>query len=154
MMAALKPVLTDTSGFHHGVLMQLTRLLYISVADLADEADAIPEILSVARQFNSANGLTGILTYDGEYFTQVLEGPYSLLEQLMTRIAADTRHHDVRVLQRERVEERLFAQWHMAYVYDSDLNEVAATLMQTRFPEPEVLEQFILDVRASRKLKV
>jgi hypothetical protein len=92
------------------------RLIYVSSAvtpyDQADQDD----ILAVARQRNSAEGITGMLLYHDGNILQVLEGPEDRVTACFDRIAQDPRHQGCIVLQSEAVAGRTFAQWDMAYV--------------------------------------
>ena len=74
------------------------QLLYIS--HLASHCDfsVVKEIVDVARRSNPALGITGALLFDGERFCQLLEGGEPEVRALMRRIAADSRHTGVRVL--------------------------------------------------------
>lgn len=73
-------------------------------------------LLSQARAFNGANNVTGALvTVDG-VFLQVLEGEKSVVQALMQRIAADPRHHSVKVFFEAEAPFRTFDRWQMACV--------------------------------------
>lgn len=126
---------------------QLTRLFYVSRATKKGASQIITDILREARAFNAANGISGLLTFDGEHFTQVLEGPVSTLNALMQRITKDDRHEDVRVLSCEPILARYFQEWAMSYVYDMQLVDRVATLFSIVRPEPEDVSAFIEDLR-------
>lgn len=97
--------------------MRLWRICYISVATApAAVLDAdVRAICALAEPHNARAGITGALTFHGGRFAQVLEGPESALRALMTRIAADPRHHSLTVIADAEINARRYADWSMAY---------------------------------------
>ncbi|MDI6624763.1 MAG: BLUF domain-containing protein [Brevundimonas sp.] len=95
----------------------LERLVYVSTAarrqDLAGQAAAIAE---EARTRNLEKGIGGALVAHDGHFVQALEGERPGLDQLLKRLEDDPRHYDLVLVDRWRVEERLFAGWAMAGV--------------------------------------
>ena len=61
----------------------LYEFLYWSQLADSQSPTAIGQILARARPFNAANGITGLLVFDGQRFCQHLEGPAVALESLM-----------------------------------------------------------------------
>ena len=93
----------------------LLSLVYCSTATQAFGDQELAQLLDTSRTANEARDITGLLLYrDGE-FVQILEGEEREVEALMARIATDPRHTDVRVLLREPLHERRFADWTMGY---------------------------------------
>lgn len=111
------------------------------------EAGVIKDILREAREFNAINGISGLLTFDGEHFTQVLEGPASVVDSLMERIRADNRHEDVQILSSQVVPARYFQGWDMGYVYDSGLADEVASLLKVSDAESKHVGIFVEDLR-------
>ena len=74
------------------------------------------EILETSRRNNAAAEITGVLFCNARTFVQVLEGPEQSVSATLTRIVADNRHFDVKVLWRGTVAERLFPGWYMRSV--------------------------------------
>ncbi|MEJ2802369.1 BLUF domain-containing protein [Comamonadaceae bacterium PP-2] len=126
---------------------QLTRLFYASRATKEGALRAISEILPVARDFNSKNNITGLLTFDGEYFTQVLEGPASIVNALMEKIAKDPRHENVRILYVGPILTRDFGEWSMGYVYDIKFVQDVESFMGIERPDFNEVAHFIEDLR-------
>ncbi|MCK2026133.1 BLUF domain-containing protein [Microbacterium sp. SSW1-47] len=93
----------------------LLSLVYCSTATRAFDDDELEALLASSRAANQAREITGLLLYREGEFVQILEGEEGVVEALMTRIAEDPRHHDVRVLLREPLHERRFADWTMGY---------------------------------------
>ncbi len=73
-----------------------------------------------ARSNNKRQQITGALLLDGEHYVQVLEGDETLVRELYERIAQDSRHDSVAVLDSGSVDERVFSRWSMAQVGEGD----------------------------------
>jgi len=102
----------------------LYRLIYCSrnviAEDLTLDRDhsikgEIRAILSIARQRNEADNLTGALLYTASGFAQVLEGDRDVVERTFERISRDPRHADVTALSFTPTERRSFPDWSMAF---------------------------------------
>lgn len=97
------------------------RLTYLSSASAHFAPGDLPAILAVARERNSAAGITGILLFHDGNFLQVLEGSEEAVEQIYGLIARDVRHKGCLVLERRECASRLFDGWAMALRRTSDL---------------------------------
>lgn len=87
--------------------------VYISaVRDGLAEAE-VDAILASAHRNNGDRGLTGVLLQYAGHFVQALEGPWVPLQEIVERIAADPRHHDVAVLEQGPIATRRFGDWAM-----------------------------------------
>jgi hypothetical protein len=93
----------------------LRSVTYSSTAVSTFGADELTDLLSSSRAANLARDLSGMLLFRGNRFLQVLEGPESVVRDLVDRIRRDPRHRDMRVLVDERIDERRFAEWTMGY---------------------------------------
>jgi hypothetical protein len=100
----------------------LVRLLYASRAVDAGP-EAIESILAQSREFNPANGITGVLCYGNGVFLQCLEGGRVEVNELYRRIVGDARHRDVTLLQYDEILERRFGGWSMGQVNLSKSNQ-------------------------------
>ena len=97
--------------------MTLSTLLYVS--DLAPDTSisAIAAIAREARFRNAEDDLTGLLTFDGARFCQLVEGPVIKLSSLLERLRRDTRHQDMEILNLDRLEgDRLFSNWRLGFI--------------------------------------
>jgi hypothetical protein len=74
------------------------QILYASQLAPTRKFSCVSDIITMSRVANEARGLTGALIFDGEYFCQLLEGEEAQVVALMDRIAADTRHINVKRL--------------------------------------------------------
>lgn len=92
----------------------LVQLVYASRArSVVDQAELLA-ILEIARQNNSARGITGMLMHDRDCFFQVLEGPEQEVLSLYQRIAEDGRHKSIMRIMFRPIERREFPDWSMA----------------------------------------
>ena len=80
----------------------------------------LAELLRVSRRNNERAGVTGLLLHHDGQFMQVLEGPEPAVRSVLSRISADPRHSGVWILDEERIAERRFGAWAMAYRPTSD----------------------------------
>lgn len=78
-------------------------------------------ILEKSRDYNSRDGITGLLIYklseSGERanFMQLLEGEKEQLDEVFKRIVADKRHHTKIILERHQIKRRNFPDWSMGF---------------------------------------
>ena len=113
--------------------------MYISTAPRLSRED-IDQILESAQRNNAANGVTGMLIYNGRNFLQLLEGDEADLIALMVRIMHDPRHTGVSVLHQAEVRERAFPEWTMRRIALADDSakrrvEIDAQLCAKLLPE-------------------
>lgn len=95
--------------------MSISRLVYISTAHpdlmLAD----LDAILETARSRNAAEGVTGLLLFNGFNFMQLLEGAAASVERVFASMCRDPRHSGVVRVLSGPAETRVFPDWAMAY---------------------------------------
>ncbi len=93
----------------------ILQLVYTSrsVKPLSDAE--LLNLLVKARNFNTANAITGVLMCHNDFFAQCLEGPVVETYGLFRRIKEDSRHHDVVLVFDELTEQRVFSEWSMGY---------------------------------------
>jgi len=101
-------------------MSNLYQLSYISKNSIGGDKKAlqlqIKSILASSSTNNVELGITGALLYSGGYFCQVIEGEAEHIEVLFESIQLDSRHAEVTVLNFEKVSERSFSEWSMAFV--------------------------------------
>ncbi|MDB5581532.1 MAG: Photoactivated adenylate cyclase subunit beta-like protein [Bradyrhizobium sp.] len=97
--------------------MPLVSLIYVSRSKLGleDASDDVELIVARSRGRNLSLGVTGALMFSGDYFAQMLEGRRSAVQELMTSIERDWRHHNIIVTRDGPIAARRFAGWQMAY---------------------------------------
>lgn len=96
--------------------MALFSLAYVSTAVRRMTDEDLRSILHTARTFNAAHDVTGMLTYFGQTFVQVLEGQREDVLDLLRRIRQDDRHHSLAITRTREIEARAFPGWSMAFV--------------------------------------
>jgi hypothetical protein len=92
------------------------QIMYSSQAAAPMTLEGLEEILADARAGNEKRNVTGALVYVDGVFFQLLEGDKDVVYGLMENIAADTRHHSVKVFYEAQVDARAFESWRMAYL--------------------------------------
>lgn len=98
-----------------------SRMVYASKATFkpfkaGDSIDKdVKDILTTARRENKKNNLVGALYYGNGCFFQCLEGNQQDINQLYAKLEKDPRHHELKVLSLEPVEQRSFSSWEMKY---------------------------------------
>jgi hypothetical protein len=73
------------------------------------------DIVRVSVIRNEILNLTGFLYFDRMYFIQILEGQEQDIETVRAKILKDKRHFGIQELLKERIEERRFTGWAMAF---------------------------------------
>lgn len=94
----------------------MKRLIYASTASTETQYETVLEILNISNRENKLHGITGILIFDGKFFMQCIEGDPGKIQQLMSNIFKDPRHHSVMVIGEETNDERFFPNWSMGYL--------------------------------------
>jgi hypothetical protein len=93
----------------------MRQLLYTSSSfdDLAP--GALDNVLTASRRNNVMLGITGLLLYIDGGFLQMLEGDERAVRELYTRITADRRHWNTRLMLDREVKTRAFPGWAMGF---------------------------------------
>ena len=96
--------------------MSLEQIVYVSRSTIALASPLdVADILDVSSRNNAEYRITGALTYCGDSFVQILEGPTEAMDWLMERLHNDPRHRDLDVLDRISIRERAFPEWSMLF---------------------------------------
>lgn len=93
----------------------LMRLIYASESTQPLTPSAVQQLVDHASRSNQRRHLTGVLAFDHRAFLQCLEGDREAVSDTFCRIAADSRHHRVVLLEYTPVSERLFGKWSMGF---------------------------------------
>ncbi|MBD2843210.1 BLUF domain-containing protein [Erythrobacter rubeus] len=112
----------------------ISQYLYISTAPSLSR-DEVDSILASSARNNPANGITGLLIYNGRNFLQLLEGDEAELISLMVRITHDPRHTGISILEKNRVEQRSCPDWAMKRVLIAEGPEKRRELLEAELPE-------------------
>ena len=104
---------------------RLARLLYVSDLAPGTRAGEVSRIVASSRRRNTADGLTGLLIFDGDRFCQYVEGPPAALEALRGRLDADARHVRMETLiDGAFAGPRRFSDWRLGYVHVVDTDDL------------------------------
>jgi hypothetical protein len=93
----------------------LVRLTYASRASHSVSAELIRDILDSSQRNNAGKGLTGILCCNANIFLQALEGPRHQVNALYSRLADDSRHKDLTILDYAEISARRYSNWSMGW---------------------------------------
>lgn len=96
--------------------MQLTSVTYTSLARLEPQSSDLDQIHQVSRSRNAAEGITGLLVFNGTHFLQVVEGSEKAVEDLVDRLRKDSRHSGFEIRDKRKIEKRSFPDWRMELV--------------------------------------
>lgn len=115
----------------------LFQTTYHSIAKPGLSITEIEEIITEAKQFNSAHDITGCLFYNKGYFLQILEGEKQLVTSLINAIKLDDRHDHFTILSEGSTNKRTFKEWAMAFYHNplntelnSDVQEIKDKLLE------------------------
>jgi hypothetical protein len=75
----------------------------------------VARILSKSRVNNRKNGLVGVLYFGDGVFFQCLEGEEEAVNTLLTKLDADPRHRDLKLISKKYVDEFSFGEWSMKF---------------------------------------
>lgn len=124
--------------------LRLERLVYQSTATgRTASLQNLVVILSESQRNNDRDGLTGALAAHRDRFIQVVEGPAQALDALLRRLSGDPRHTDIRMLGREPVEARSFADWSMA---SAAITPSHGAALDRLIDQPDVTPRQIVDI--------
>lgn len=137
----------------------LLRLMYVSTASGDVDRDVLQMILDRSSARNRQNGVTGVLCAGRDHYMQVLEGPERTVVELYSRIAADPRHRDPKLLSISLVQKRMFGEWSMGHIDGrSGWSDAHTALLKERQDEDSnhriagVLQRFVAALRADRPM--
>jgi hypothetical protein len=78
-------------------------------------ADQVLAVITQCHRNNPDKGLTGMLLHGNGTFLQVLEGEDAIVDGLIETIARDPRHTDMKIVSREPISSRQYADWSMGF---------------------------------------
>lgn len=96
-------------------MKSLIHIVYVSFStENLSEMD-LENLLTVIREKNRKQNVTGLLLYNDGSFIQVIEGKKETIHNLFEIIKKDTRHENIVLLLEEEIEKRAFPDWAMGY---------------------------------------
>ena len=127
-------------------------ILYVSVADPDLGTDAIHGIVSHSQRRNLADGITGIMLYNGSNFLQLIEGKGAVIDACYARIQRDPRHSGVATLREEAITLREFPDWAMRYsLIDQPVDATLASVRDAGAPRADTLDRIAAFVGLNRR---
>lgn len=102
-------------------MKKLLQIIYISRStfeshDATNKIEPnVARILAKSRINNRLNGLVGVLYFGDGVFFQCLEGEEDAVNTLLTKLEADTRHKDLKVISKKYIDELSFGDWAMKF---------------------------------------
>ncbi len=126
----------------------LISMTYASRANPDVSAKDFNEILKQAQENNAANGITGMLTFNKDYFLQTIEGPRAQINRLLYGLIADQRHYDLQLLETREIKHREWAKWSMNYA--SPTEENAAVYL--KYSTTVTFNPYLLNADAANEL--
>jgi hypothetical protein len=92
--------------------LHLKRIIYVSERTDVSNAN-LQKIIASSRKNNPQVEVTGCLVSGMNSYLQLLEGSDTSVDQLYLKISKDTRHANIKILNEENIENRLFTTWSM-----------------------------------------
>lgn len=96
-------------------VVYISRSTFTSTDSVSKIEPNVARILAKSRINNRKNGLVGVLYFGDGIFFQCLEGEEHAVNQLMDKLAFDSRHKDLKVVSRKFVSKLSFADWAMKF---------------------------------------
>jgi len=112
----------------------LTSVTYTSLARIDPQSSDLEAIRVVARERNAADGISGLLVFNGTHFLQTIEGSERAIDTLVERLRNDPRHTGFEVRDQRKIDTRSFPDWpmEMLRVNASYFEAPAASWVQPR----------------------
>lgn len=127
-------------------------VLYVSVADPGLGTDAIHDIVSHSQRRNGADGVSGILLYNGSNFLQLIEGEAAMIDACYARIQRDPRHNGIVTLRDMPIGEREFPEWAMRYcLVEQPVENSLAAVREAGAPRADTLDCMAAFVGLNRR---
>ncbi|MDP2152325.1 MAG: BLUF domain-containing protein [Methylotenera sp.] len=96
-------------------IIYISRSTFKSTDSLNRIEPNVARILAKSRINNRKNGLVGVLYFGDGVFFQCLEGDEATINQLMSKLEADSRHKDLKVVSRKYIDQLSFSDWAMKF---------------------------------------
>ncbi len=102
-------------------MKKLIQIIYISRSTFESQEminkiePNVARILAKSRVNNRINGLVGVLYFGDGVFFQCLEGDEEAVNTLLTKLEADSRHKDLKVISKKYIDKLSFSEWAMKF---------------------------------------
>ena len=92
---------------------RLITLAFFSEATQDFELMGLMRLLLQSYLNNQKNRITGMLFYDGQGFSQIMEGPAQAIDERWQYILTDYRHKKIHLMGRRMISKRQYSTWSM-----------------------------------------
>jgi len=122
--------------------MKLTSVTYTSLARIDPRSSDLEAIRAAARKHNAADGITGLLVFNGTHFLQTIEGSERAIDNLIERLRNDPRHTGFEIRDQRKIDARSFPDWPMEMLRVNASYFEARDTIADRLPEtvPEAIK--------------
>ncbi len=102
-------------------MKKLLQIIYISRSTFDSQEiinkiePNVARILAKSRVNNRKNGLVGVLYFGDGVFFQCLEGDEDAVNTLLSKLEADPRHKDIKVISKKYIDTLSFGEWAMKF---------------------------------------
>ncbi len=125
----------------------LRQMFYLSRAATTLTDVEIRQIVQTSQRNNRRKDITGCLLYSGKHFAQVLEGDAAALDELVARIAKDSRHSGFVVVIDRDVSVRRFPDWSMGILYKLGIADRMEAILGAGRPSDELVLELLDQVK-------
>ena len=94
-------------------------VIYASKRRESTTVDDIDQIIITSERNNQKADISGVLLIKQDFFLQYFEGPESEVRHLLDTLGHDSRHYDVKILDRGMINDRVFPDWKMMPIHNS-----------------------------------
>lgn len=126
----------------------LVSMTYASRANPDVSAKDFNEILQQAKENNAANGITGMLIFNKNYFLQTIEGPRAQINRLLYSLIADKRHYDLQLIETRELKHRDWSKWSMNYASPTEANAA----IYLKYSTTTDFDPYLLNAEAANNL--
>ena len=130
--------------------INLSRIIYTSLATVPDDDKIINKILKQARKNNIVDNVTGILLLCNNRFFQILEGQGQVIDEMYRKIQTDIRHTNLNIIVNEKITKRAFYKTSMGFINLNQHNQIIAQGLSNFQVASNFLKSF--DVEASKDI--
>ncbi len=106
-------------------MTDLHEILYCSLLAPQQPPTVVGQIVAQARARNAADGLTGLLVFDGMRFCQHFEGPSRQVLRLLSRLETDPRHTQIRVVYEGPLAQRRYQRFDLGLAQPEESDDLA-----------------------------
>lgn len=126
--------------------MKCRRIIYTSQSTKQFNKRDLLDLLHDSRAFNTMDNISGVLMHKNGLFLQIIEGKSKDLENLIERLRRDTRHNNLKIIDDQLVEDRIFANWSMGCADFDDPTLSLIPGIRTDLSDPTVINNLITNL--------